>query len=172
MNKILTIEEFYRTKLNFMPDTLKKELGHFNVFRIDECVCNCNKSVPYSRKDYFKISLLKGKNRIHFADRIVESDRYALLFANPMIPYNWEPVEEKQSGYFCIFTEDFFSQYGTLKEYPMFKPGQNKVYILSDEQLPQIEAIYLCMFNEINSDFLYKYDVIRGLIFSLIHNAI
>lgn len=172
MNKILTIEEFYKTKLNFMPDSLKKELGHFNIFRIDECVCNRNKPVPYSRKDYFKISLLKGKNRIHFADKTVQSERYALVFANPMIPYNWEPLEEEQSGYFCIFTEDFFSQYGAIKEYPMFKPGHNKVYILSDEQLPQAEAVYLRMFNEINSDFLYKYNVIRGLVFDLIHNAI
>jgi AraC-like DNA-binding protein len=172
MNKVETIEEFYKTKLNWMPDNLKKELGHFNVFRLDKCLCNCNKPVPYSRKDYFKISLLKGKNLIHYADRTVESDRYALVFSNPMIPYKWEALDEDQSGYFCIFTEDFFSQYGLLKEYPMFKPGQNKVYILSDEQLPEVEAIYLRMYNELNSDFLYKYNAIRGLVFELIHNAI
>ena len=172
MENVQTIEDFYKSKLNWMPDNLKKEMGHFNVFKLGECTGCKNRPIPYSRKDYFKISLLKGKNRIHYADQTVQSDRYALLFANPMIPYNWEPMEEEQSGVFCIFTEDFFNQYGTLKDYPMFKPGNSKVYILTDEQLPEIEAIYARMFEEISSDFLYKYDVLRGLVFNLIHSAI
>ena len=155
-----------------MPDNLKKEMGHFNVFRIDECACKRNRPTPFSRKDFYKISLLKGKTLIHYADKTVQSDRYALLFSNPMIPYNWEPQDDDQSGFFCIFTEDFFSQYGALKEYPMFKPGHNKAYILSDEQLAEVEAIYADMHEEIASDFLYKYDVIRGLVFKLIHLAI
>jgi AraC family transcriptional regulator, transcriptional activator of pobA len=172
MNKVQTIEEFYKTKLNWMPDNLKKEMGHFNVFRIDECACKRNRPAPYSRKDFYKITLLKGKTLIHYADKTVQSDRYALLFSNPMIPYNWEPQDDDQSGFFCIFTEDFFSQYGVLKEYPMFKPGHNKVYILSDEQLTEVETIYAEMYKEISSDFLFKYDVIRGLVFKLIHLAI
>jgi len=155
-----------------MPDNLKKEMGHFNVFRIDECACKRNRPTPYSRKDFYKITLLKGKTLIHYADKTVQSDRYALLFSNPMIPYNWEPQDDDQSGFFCIFTEDFFSQYGVLKEYPMFKPGHNKVYILSDEQLVEVEAIYAEMYEEISSDFLFKYDAIRGLVFKLIHLAI
>jgi len=155
-----------------MPNNLKKEMGHFNVFRIDECACKRNRPTPFSRKDFYKISLLKGKTLIHYADKTVQSDRYALLFSNPMIPYNWEPQDDDQSGFFCIFTEDFFSQYGALKEYPMFKPGHNKAYILSDEQLAEVEAIYADMHEEIASDFLYKYDVIRGLVFKLIHLAI
>jgi len=155
-----------------MPDNLKKEMGHFNVFRIDECACKRNRPTPYSRKDFYKITLLKGKTLIHYADKTVQSDRYALLFSNPMIPYNWEPQDDDQSGFFCIFTEDFFSQYGMLKEYPMFKPGHNKVYILSDEQLKEAETIYTDMYKEISSDFLYKYDAIRGLVFKLIHLAI
>ncbi|MBP1676842.1 MAG: transcriptional regulator, AraC family [Bacteroidetes bacterium] len=172
MEKILTLEEFYRAKLNFIPENLKKGLGHFNVFSIDECICSKKKPVPYSRKDYFKITLLKGKFRILYADRTLISEKYALIFSNPMIPYSWEPQEDSQAGYFCIFTEDFFSQYGNLKEYPMFKPGYNKVFILTDEQVDEVEKLYHRMFKEINSDFEYKYDVIRGLIFNLIHDAL
>jgi AraC family transcriptional regulator, transcriptional activator of pobA len=172
MEKVQTIEDFYRDKLNWMPDNLKKEMGHFNVFRSDDFTCCKKRPVPYSRKDYYKISLLKGRNLIHYADRTVQSEKFALLFANPMIPYNWEPLDENQSGYFCIFTEDFFSEYGSVKDYPMFKAGNNKVYILSEEQLPAIEAIYNRMFEEIASDFLYKYNALRGLVFNLIHSAL
>lgn len=168
----MTLEEFYRAKLNFIPENLKKGLGHFNVFRIDECMCSRNKPVPYSRKDYFKITLLKGKYNIQYADRALVSERYALVFSNPMIPYTWEPLEDQQAGFFCIFTEEFFIQYGNLKEYPMFMPGYNKVYILSDKQAEEVEKLYARMFEEINSNFEFKYDVLRGLIFNLIHDAL
>ena len=169
MEKTQSLEEFYQAKLNWMPDNLKKEIGHFNVFSLAEFLC---KPQAYSRKDFYKVSLLIGKNRIHYADRIVETDGKALLFTNPLIPYNWEPLEEQQSGSFCIFTEAFFNHFGTLKEYPLFKPGGNSIFLLSDEQSVHIAAIYSRMFEEINSDYAYKYDVLRNLVFELIHSAL
>lgn len=172
MDTTLTIEEFYRTKLNWMPDNLKKEIGHFNVFRLDDFTGACAKPIPYSRKDYFKISLIIGKNRIHYADKIIEMNQPALLFANPQIPYSWEPSEEQQSGFFCIFTAAFFNHFGTIKEYPVFKPGGNPIFFLTDGQLNAVRHIYLKMFEEINSDYVYKYDALRNLVFELIHAAL
>jgi AraC-like DNA-binding protein len=172
MEKIQTVEDFYKSKFNWMPDNLKKEMGHFNVFRRDEFLCCKKRAVPYSRKDYYKISLMKGKNLIHFADKTILCEKYALLFADPMIPYNLEPLEENQQGFFCIFTEEFFNSYGILKEYPMFRPAGNKVYILPDDKLEETETIFLKMIDEINSDFIYKYDAIRGLVFALVHSAV
>jgi AraC family transcriptional regulator, transcriptional activator of pobA len=32
MEKIETIEEFYKRKFDWMPDNLKNEIGHFNNF--------------------------------------------------------------------------------------------------------------------------------------------
>nr|WP_320059529.1 helix-turn-helix transcriptional regulator [uncultured Bacteroides sp.] len=172
MEKILTIQEFYRTRLNFVPENLKKGFGHFNVFkRADITLCR-NGQTLYSRKDYYKISLLKGKFRIQYADKTVVSEENTLVFSNPMIPYSWEPLEEDKGGFFCIFTEEFFNQYGQMKEYPMFKPGYNKVYDISEEKLASIENLFLQMSQELNSDFEYKYDVIRGLVFGLIHEAL
>ena len=112
MDKVQSIEEFYQTKMNWMPDNLKKEMGHFNVFRLDDYVGCSARPVPYSRKDFFKISLIIGKIKVHYADKTVLIDKQALLFANPMVPYNWEPLEDTQSGFFCIFTEAFFDQFG------------------------------------------------------------
>jgi AraC family transcriptional activator of pobA len=172
MEKTSTIEDFYRAKLNWMPENLKKEIGHFNVFRLDEFTGTCAKPIPYSRKDYFKISLIIGKNRIHYADKIIEMNQPAMLFANPQIPYSWEPSEEQQSGFFCIFTEAFFNHFGTIEEYPVFKPGGNPIFFLTDEQLNAVKNIYLKMFEEIDSDYIYKYDVLRNLVFELIHAAL
>lgn len=172
MEKTQSIEDLYQSKFCCIPDNLKREIGNFNVFRMQEFWGTHTRSIPYSRKDYYKISLLKGRHKIHYADKTVVSEHFAIMFSNPMIPYNFERLSDDYSGVFCIFTEAFFTQYGVLKEYPMFKPGGNLVYLLSAETCDEIAAIYEKMFEEINSDYVYKYDVIRGLVFNLIHSAI
>jgi AraC family transcriptional regulator, transcriptional activator of pobA len=172
MKKVETIEDFYLTKLNWIPDNLKKDIGHFNVFKLDEFTGSNAKPVPYSRKDYFKISLIIGKNRVHYADKIVEIDNQALLFANPQIPYSWEQIGEKQTGYFCVFTESFFHQFGNLKEYPVFNPNGTPVFSITKKQAAGIALIFIKMFEEIGSDYTFKYDVLRTLVLTLIHDAI
>lgn len=172
MEKTQSIEEFYSTKVNWMPDNLKKEIGHFNVFKLDEFVGCSAKPIPYSRKDYFKISLIIGRNKVHYADKSIEIEKHALLFANPQVPYNWEALEDKQSGFFCIFTESFFTHFGNIREYPVFKSGGNPIYFLDEDQLLRAKAIFGSMTEEIESDYIYKYDVLRTLVFELIHNAL
>ncbi|WP_089352082.1 AraC family transcriptional regulator [Flavobacterium sp. ov086] len=171
MEKLESIEDFYQKKLLFMPDNLKKEIGHFNVFVLDDFMGCSAKPIPYSRRDYFKISLIIGKNRVHYADKIVEIDKQVLFFANPQVPYNWEQLEEQQTGFFCVFTEAFFHQFGNLKEYPVFKPNGSPVFAIDDDQVEKIKGIFEQMMTEINSDYTYKYDVLRNLVFDLIHSA-
>jgi AraC family transcriptional activator of pobA len=171
MSKAETIEEFYQEKLNWMPGNLQKGIGHFNVFKLDEFTgCNA-KPIPYSRRDYFKISLIVGRNRVHYADKTIDIDKQVLLFANPQIPYAWEQVDEQQTGFFCVFTEEFFHQFGNLKDYPAFKPNGTPIFVIDDEQVKQVSAIYLRMFEELASDYTYKYDVLRNLVFELVHFA-
>ena len=173
MDKAQSIEDFYRYKLNWIPENLKNEIGHFNVFEFGEFVGPCAKPIPYSRKDYFKISLIIGKNNYHYADKTIAIEKNALMFANPQVPYNWEPIDNNQSGFFCIFTKTFFQQFTTIKlqDYPVFKPDGQPIYFLSDEQVQEITNIFLKMFKEIESDYIYKYDVIRNYVFELIHSA-
>jgi len=154
-----------------LPNDIQKEIGHFNVFKLADFIGCKAKPIPYSRRDYFKISLIIGRNRVHYADKIIEIEQQGLLFANPQIPYNWEWLDENQSGFFCVFTEAFFHQFGNLKEYPVFKPGGMPVFSLTGEQVKTITAIFDKMFTEIGDDYLYKYDVLRNLVFELIHSA-
>ncbi len=172
MNKTETIEDFYQLKLNWMPDNLGKEMGHFNIFKLEDFAAKYAKAIPYNRKDFFKISLIIGKNSVHYADKTIEINKQALFFGNPQIPYNWEYCQEEQSGFFCIFTETFFNSFGNIREYPVFKPGGNPIFFLTDKELRHVKKIYLKMFAEIDSDYVYKYDVIRTLVFELIHAAL
>jgi AraC-like DNA-binding protein len=173
MTEVQTIEDFYRTKVNWMPDNLKKEIGHFNVFHLRDFVGPHAQAAPYSRKSYFKISLMIGRNKYYYADKTVEVEKNALLFANSQIPYHWEPLDDNQEGFFCVFTEAFFNQHLSvrLQEYPVFKPAGQPIYFLTDTQQNEVSEIYLKMLEEIASDYTYKYDVLRNLVFELIHKA-
>ncbi|XOB63672.1 helix-turn-helix domain-containing protein [Campylobacterota bacterium DY0563] len=160
------IEQFYvRNKLEYIP---KNTLGHFNVFKRANTTTS---QITYNKRDYFKITLLKGKIKINYADKTVQSDNYALMFSDPQVPYSWEPLEKNQDGYFCIFTESFFNKFGSIKDYPVFQTNQNKVFILDTLEAKEIERIYIKMFEEINSDYTYKDDVLKNLVFELIHYA-
>ncbi|HLZ90045.1 MAG TPA: helix-turn-helix transcriptional regulator [Puia sp.] len=159
-------------KPDWLPANLKKEMGHFNVFRLSDVLGKPHGPMPYRRIDYFKISLMMGNNRLEYADKILEINSPSLVFSNPLIPYKWERLSPNPTGFFCIFTEAFFRHFGHLRDYPLFQPGTIPVFTLSDEQTAAISHLYERMLTEIASDYAYKYDVIRTLVFELIHHAL
>ena len=172
MRKVETIEEFYKRKFNWVPDDLNKGIGHFNVFKLDPYVGVNAKPVPYARRDFFKISLTIGTGKVHFADKIYEVQKRAMTFSNPQIPYKWEHTDNIASGFFCIFDQQFFYQFGNLNQYSVYQPGGNRLFELSDEQRRHVESVFQRMFEEINSDYIHKYDVLRTLVLELIHFAL
>ncbi|MBL3658504.1 helix-turn-helix domain-containing protein [Fulvivirga sediminis] len=169
MEETLTFEEFYRKKQGLSPDSSIPKLLPFNIYRLSEV--SKDKPMPYSRKDYYKISLISGKNRVHYADKVLEVEDNMLLFANPQIPYNWDPLSEDKHGAFCVFTKDFFNGYAHIKDYPPFKPGGNPILSITNSEMTSLYTIYEKMFKEIASDYKYKYDVLRNLTSELIHTA-
>ena len=171
MNKVETIAAFYKRKFEWMPDNLKKEMGHFNIFKLEPLTGTNATSIPYKRRDYFKIMLVVGNSQVHYADKVIEVKKQALSFSNPQIPYKWEHLDQIRSGAYCIFNQHFFHQYGNLHQYSVFQPNGNHIFELTDEQVSQLQSIYDRMFDEINSDYAYKYDVLRTNVFELIHFA-
>jgi AraC family transcriptional activator of pobA len=171
MRKVETIEEFYQRKFEGVPENIRSEIGHFNVFKLDPFVGNNAKPVPYIRRDYFKIMLVIGNYRMHHADEAIEIQKQALVFSNPQIPYSCEFTDRIQSGFFCVFTPAFFHEYGNLNQYAVFQPGGTHAFELTDEQVNKVAGIYKSMFEEINSDYIHKYDVQRNLVFELLHFA-
>ena len=166
-----SIDEFYKRKFDWMPDTIRNEIGHFNVFPLDPFVGDRAKPVPYKRRDFYKIMLVIGGSRVHYADKVVEVQKQALSFSNPQIPYKWEHTDTIRKGFFCIFNQHFFHQFGDLNQYAVFQPNGTHIFELSDEQVSQIETFYERMVAEINSDYIHKYDVLRNLVFELLHFA-
>ncbi|WP_276371684.1 AraC family transcriptional regulator [Chryseolinea sp. H1M3-3] len=169
-----SLEEFYRQTANLIPENINKEIGHFNVFRIDELMAKLRekKEMPYNRRAYYKISLIIGRNRAEYADKVIDIDKKALLFATPRIPYNYIPQDENQTGHFCIFTDDFLMQSKSgvvLDELPIFRPGGYPVFKLSNDDAKEVSRIFLKIHKELSSSYIYKYDLIRNYVLELIH---
>jgi len=172
MRKIETIEEFYTRKFGGIPENIRKEIGHFNVFKLDPFVGENAKPVPYARRDYFKIMLVRGNYNMHYADGVVEIHKQALVFSNPQIPYKCEYTDRIIDGYFCLFTPAFFHQFGNLDQYSVFQTGGAHAFELTNEQYEKVTGIYKSMFQEMESDYQHKYDVLRNLFFELLHFAL
>lgn len=171
MGKVETIEEFYKRKFDWLPDNIRSEIGHFNVFKLAPLVGKNATPVPYKRRDFFKIMLAVGGSKVHYADTVIEVKKQALAFSNPQIPYKWEHTEDICCGVFCIFNNQFFHQYGNLGQYPVFQPGGTHIFELTDQQADTVNALFQRMFEEINTDYVHKYDLLRTIVFELIHFA-
>jgi len=172
MSRVETIEQFYKRKFDWVPGNLRNEIGHFNVFRLDPYVGVHAKPVPYSRRDFFKITITLGSGKVYFADKIYEVKNQALTFSNPQIPYKWEHLDKITGGVFCIFDQHFFHQFGNLNQYAVYQPGGNRVFELNDDQLSKVTPVFQRMFEELASDYIHKYDVLRSLVLELIHFAL
>lgn len=155
MNKIETIQDFYKRKFDWLHDNLRNELRHFNVFKLEPFVSSKATSVPYQRRDYYKIMLVVGNSKVYYADKIVEIQKQALSFSNPQIPYSWEHLDKIRSGVYCVFNYQFFQQCGNLSQYEIFQPGGTHIFELTDEQVDRV--------NDISSGYLKKSILITSI---------
>jgi len=83
MGKVETIQEFYKRKFDWIPDNLRSEIGHFNIFKLPPYVEGQPPSIPYKRRDFYKIMLVMGNSQVHYADKVYEVKKQALSFSNP-----------------------------------------------------------------------------------------
>lgn len=169
-----TIEQFYRDMDTTLPAGVSREIGHFNIFKYEDVIARLKVKpvMPYNKRTYYKISLLTGHYKLEYADRDIELSGNTLLFATPRIPYRYLPLEADQSGYFCVFTDEFLVKNKSgvaLDELPIFKPGGFPVFTIPYEEMPELQAIFRKMNKELSSDYAFKYDLLRNYVLELIH---
>jgi AraC family transcriptional activator of pobA len=169
-----TLEEFYQrhpvaNQKNFAENNTGQ--GHFNVFLRR----TCDNISPFSRRDFYKIALIIGNGKIHYADKWVTIDRPALVFSSPSVPSAWEPGPGTQEGWFCLFTQDFIESYehkSALQNFPLFQVGGSHIVFLNEAQLVFLSATLCKMMQEMDSDYVHKYDLLRNYLRILMHEAL
>lgn len=169
-----SLEDFYLRNAAPLPEGIAQDIGHFNVFEAEKLFDKTTgrRTMPYSRRAYYKIAWLRGKSRAEYADKVVDIDQNALLFATPRIPYHWIPADANQTGMFCIFTPEFLlpRKSGVLLEaLPIYQPGQLPIFQLDETARAEVEYIFRKMQRELASDYKFKYDLLRNLLLELIH---
>jgi len=165
-----TINGFYLRNASMERQDAVSGLGHFNVFSRESCALIS----PYSRRDYYKISFIIGKGKLHYADKWIDVDRPALLFSNPVVPYSWETDDEDQKGWFCLFTDQFLQngiRFGNLLDSQLFKIGGTPVFFVDEEQQRTVSDLFTKMMSEIETEYMHKYDMLRACLHLLIHET-
>lgn len=170
MPSFLELKSFYK-HINRAPESGESGVGHFNIFKVEDLIISRDRPATYSRRNFFKVSLVNGHSKIHYADQCMEVTGSALIFTNPMIPYHWERIDEQQSGYVCIFTEAFFSRFGSVKDYPVFQSADAAVVNLRIEDVLVCNGLFERMLDELDGDYAFKYDFLRTMLMELVHSA-
>jgi AraC family transcriptional activator of pobA len=174
MQHLETLEEFYQrhpvpNQRVFSENNTGQ--GHFNVFARKPCVTR----TPFSRRDFYKITLVVGRGKMIYADSEVVIDRPALVFSSPTVSASWESGGGLQEGYFCLFTQAFIElqeDQNELQNYPLFNMGSSHIVFLNATQLTFISALMRKMMEEMNNDYTGKYDLLRNYLHILMHEAL
>jgi AraC family transcriptional regulator, transcriptional activator of pobA len=169
MDKAESLVEFYKRKFNWLPEDIQKDIGHFNLFRLEPIMEGKVKALPYRRRDFYKVMFVKGPGKVHYADRVYEVKKQALSFSNPMVPYKLDHLSSETKGVYCIFNPHFFQGFGEIQKYEVFQPKGTHIFELTEEESVEVSRIFEKIETEFTSEYKYKYDLIRSLILELIH---
>lgn len=171
----MSLEEFYEK----VPPTAGNGSrtdgpAQFNVFDQMELAKRKKDAagMEYKRRVYYKISLILGRNRVEYADKVIDVEERALFFATPKVPYRFFPLEKDQGGHFCIFTHEFLFQNGrgtTVDDLPILKPGSFPLLHVTEAAASEITGIFGKMHREMASDYAFKEDLLRNYVMELIH---
>lgn len=177
LSKKETLEDFYNRLKITRPEIptpslgMINDIGHFNVF--NRAVVCTNMPSAFSRRDFYKISLIVGNGILHYSDAQIEINGRALLFTNPNIPYSWESTSPKPAGYFCLFTENFIhNRNESLRDSLLWKINDSPVIHVDEEQEETLKGIFCKMMKEMDGDYIHKYDLLRNYVQLLAHEAL
>lgn len=149
----------------------EKQTGNIAVFRLED-VCQPHTAQMTQRRDFYSIGLIRGSDHYHHADNMVLAGT-TLVFFNPHTSYTWGSLPVDRKGFCCMFSMPFFTvqMEEKIKALPMFKTGGQPVQYLTGAQEKIVTDIFVHMLEEISSDYMYKYDLLRNYISQLLHLA-
>lgn len=128
----------------------------------------------YSRKTFYSATLLQGDYILEFEENNIELSGNSLLFTSSKIPFGIQTVDGIYNGLSCIFKEDFITKNNSgyrLLEFPIYKPGRQNIYALTENQTESFKTIYGKIFDEKLDNGLYTEILQRNYLLELIFNA-
>ena len=150
--------------------------GYFAAVRLDDFSAeSLAATTVYSRKDFYKISLITGNATYYYRDReyTLSEGGCALVFTNRDVPYRWEVHDGLCSGYSCMFTEDFLPLHTHRRpaDWEVFNAGTQSVFQLNDVDKEKFITLFKKMLEEQASSYPHKYDLLFLYVLECIHEA-
>ena len=171
---IENLEEFYQSKGLTASRFSPSGVGHFNIFDIARSLHPTGSPIRYTRRNFYKICLIRGSHTYHYADQSIRTDGSTLMFFNPQVPYSFVQGEAECTGYFLIFKEEFLLNImrESLSKIPVFAIDGTPNFTLNPPQDADVAQLFQEIAVELDSDYHYKYDIIKNRVADIIHYAL
>lgn len=174
MEKLESLREYYEITRKEIPrDLLCKNFptSHFNVLQRK----NCSGGLPFARRDYWKISLLDKRAELETKDQRILINRHCIFFSNPSICYGWKSIGKEQTGFICLFNDQYLTQelresFNRLNQ--LFENIQIPFLFLDHESYKLLHFCFQQMFDVYHSDFEYRGEVVREWLQLIIYQVI
>lgn len=127
------------------------------------------------RRDFYKICLITTKSRLWYGEEETEIDGSFLFYVSPKAFYTFERFSQGQSGYSCLFTEEFLSRHPQLAIFlqsPIFGLGDIALCPLNQEQKERMATIFGQIVSTQDSEYVFKHELISNCLHVLIHEAL
>lgn len=129
----------------------------------------------FGRRHYYLIVLSNGNSKVHYGDFTIHMDGVYLLIANSQVPYATEILSKNQTGYSCVFTDNFIkplARLDSLQQSPLLNVNATPAVKLNEQQQAKFVGIFEAMIASEATDYLYKDDLMRSYIQLIIHEAL
>lgn len=166
MTAFIDLNTFYQRVTGDVP-TLQQTAGHFNLIRVENLL-QTGQARGYGKLAYYKASLVQGHSMIRYAHHHITIPKHALVFTSPLLPYQWERVDDAHTGYVAVFNPDYLPQ---APQYPVYQSPANAVLLLNGKQYKQFLALFERMDAVLKGGYHYKFDLLRALLMQVIHEA-
>ena len=134
--------------------------SHFNILKRK----NCFRTLNFSRRDYYKMVLLKGTAVLMTEKGDVTIDQPALFLSVRHVRYGWRNMSEGQEGFSCLFNETFIQPRvrDAFRKLIALFPDPTAPYLFLDEKEYQLLFQYFELLNrEYAADFNFRDQMIN-----------
>lgn len=174
--KLETIADYYNKISSEQAELMNSsrfedDKAHFNISLRKYCSFRS----PYSRRDYYKISLLIGEGIFKYGNTETYISKPVLFLPSPHVSYTWECKSSLQEGYFCLFNQQFFSEnkeFEVFKKSSLFKDWSSPFIEIPAQQLPVILGYFEQMYRLNQSNYPLRYHSIRNHLAAIFHHVL
>jgi len=157
------------------PDTYIQAALEHRGFKVGRSKVPKSAASTFGKRHFYKIVLSIGNVTVLYGEHLLKLNGAYLFVSNPYVPYSVEIISEVQTGYSCLFTEDFIQParlVESLRKSVLFDRSMIPSYKLSDAQCERISDLFEKMITEETSGYENKDDVMRLYVSMLLHETI